>query len=306
MASLLMPNQDRSHAGSIHRAAARLEGCFSDNVGKPMSSHRTEVVFLGTRGEIPLRSRQHRWHSSLLICSGKARVMIDCGADWLGRVRRIAPTAIVLTHAHADHAAGLARGAPCPVYATSETLALIARYPLHERRRILPERPFTIDHLVLKAIPVAHSLRAPAVGYRIKTDGGFLFFYVPDIADLPDPSHALRGVVLYIGDGATVKRSMVRKRPGAVIGHAAIAAQLDWCAKARVGNAIFTHCGSGVVRGKARTLNSLIGEMGRASHVDARFACDGDRLMLSGRDRFRWYDTKNGSRAAEVRDAPNP
>jgi glyoxylase-like metal-dependent hydrolase (beta-lactamase superfamily II) len=53
--------------------------------------------------------------------------MIDCGADWLERVRSIAPTAIVLTHAHPDHAAGLAKGAPCPVYATKDTLALIAR-----------------------------------------------------------------------------------------------------------------------------------------------------------------------------------
>jgi glyoxylase-like metal-dependent hydrolase (beta-lactamase superfamily II) len=40
--------------------------------------------------------------------------MIDCGADWLGRIRAIAPTAIVLTHAHADHAAGLAGGCSIP------------------------------------------------------------------------------------------------------------------------------------------------------------------------------------------------
>lgn len=47
--------------------------------------------------------------------------MLDCGADWLGRVARLRPSAIVLTHAHPDHAAGLADGAPCPVYATAET-----------------------------------------------------------------------------------------------------------------------------------------------------------------------------------------
>jgi glyoxylase-like metal-dependent hydrolase (beta-lactamase superfamily II) len=47
--------------------------------------------------------------------------MIDCGADWLARLKAVAPSAIVITHAHPDHAFGLARGAPCPVYATAET-----------------------------------------------------------------------------------------------------------------------------------------------------------------------------------------
>ena len=73
-----------------------------------------ELTFIGTRGEISIRSRRHRRHSSLLVHYGDTRIMIDCGADWLGRLRAVAPTAIVLTHAHADHAAGLAVGAPCP------------------------------------------------------------------------------------------------------------------------------------------------------------------------------------------------
>ena len=32
--------------------------------------------------------------------------MIDCGADWLKRLPCVAPTAIVITHAHPDHAFG--------------------------------------------------------------------------------------------------------------------------------------------------------------------------------------------------------
>jgi len=84
-----------------------------------------ELTFLGTRGELKIRSRRHRRHSSLLVHCGDTRMMIDCGADWLGRLRAIAPTAILLTHAHPDHAAGLAEGAPCPVYATKKTLNLL-------------------------------------------------------------------------------------------------------------------------------------------------------------------------------------
>jgi glyoxylase-like metal-dependent hydrolase (beta-lactamase superfamily II) len=36
--------------------------------------------------------------------------MVDCGADWLNAINSVSPTAIVLTHAHSDHAFGLAKG----------------------------------------------------------------------------------------------------------------------------------------------------------------------------------------------------
>ena len=65
------------------------------------------LTFLGTRGEIKVRSRLHRLHSALLVEKDDARIVVDCGADWLRRLRPIAPTAIMLTHAQADYAAGL-------------------------------------------------------------------------------------------------------------------------------------------------------------------------------------------------------
>ena len=54
--------------------------------------------------------------------------MVDCGEDWLGRVEAIRPDAIIITHGHPDHAFGLRSGAPCPVYATSETWQNIADF----------------------------------------------------------------------------------------------------------------------------------------------------------------------------------
>lgn len=99
-----------------------------------------KLTFLGTHGEIAIRSRPHRRHSSLLVEHDNARIMIDCGADWLHRLRSLAPTAIVLTHAHDDHAAGLAKGAPCPVYATAATWKVLSYLPIIDRRTMRHEQ----------------------------------------------------------------------------------------------------------------------------------------------------------------------
>lgn len=63
-------------------------------------------AFLGT-GEIAARTPRHRMHTSLLVSCRVTSVMIDCGLDWLGKLKRLSPEAIVLTHAHPDHALGI-------------------------------------------------------------------------------------------------------------------------------------------------------------------------------------------------------
>ena len=68
--------------------------------------------------------------------------MIDCGLDWLGKLKRVGPCAIVLTHAHPDHAWGLKQGAPCPVYATEKTWQELRHYPIKDRH-VIKERTAT-------------------------------------------------------------------------------------------------------------------------------------------------------------------
>jgi len=210
--------------------------------------------------------------------------MVDCGTDWLKVVGKVAPTAIVLTHAHDDHAAGLASGASCPVYATEETFGRISRFPIEDRRVVAPRVPFRVGGVTLEAFKVEHSLRAPAVGYRIDA-GGPSVFYVPDVAAICEQHAALDGVSLYIGDGATIVRSMVRERDHALIGHAPIATQLGWCEEEGVVRAIFTHCGSLIVKSDARKIAARIADLGEAHGVEASVAYDGLTLTLSRRSR---------------------
>ena len=266
----------------------REDGCNLTSFGRPEGGLRIDVkanvgaielTFLGTRGEIKIRSRRHQRHSSLLVHYSHTRVMIDCGADWLGRLRAIAPTEIVLTHAHPDHASGLAEGAPCPVYATKQTLDLLRRYPIRDRHRLLPRKSVTVGGVRFEAFQVRHSIRAPAVGYRVSAGNGS-FFYLPDVAELRNVWAALGGVDIYIGDGATMRRSMVRKKNGTLIGHAPITSQLGWCERVGVRRAIFTHCGSPIVRGDSRQVERIVRRLGLERGVDARIAYDGLTLTI--------------------------
>jgi phosphoribosyl 1,2-cyclic phosphodiesterase len=240
------------------------------------------LTFLGTRGYIDERSRRHRLHSTLQIVAARRAVLIDCGEDWLARLEALSPAAIVITHAHPDHAGGLRRGAPCPVYTTAQVWETMPRWNLPAREVLRHERMRVVCGLRITPFPVVHSLRAPAVGYRISA-GGARLFYVPDVVSIPREREALSGVDLYVGDGATLTRPILRTRDGTRIGHIPIREQLVWCGRQKVPRALFTHCGSQIVRGDGRSLATTLAKMGRVHGVEARFAHDGMRLVLPSR-----------------------
>ena len=107
-----------------------------------------------------------------LVGTGKTLVMVDCGFSVREAQRRLlrlglepdALAAILVTHEHSDHVAGVARlAAQCgiPVYATHGTCSA---HPLAESCRVRCIRPgerFAVGDLEVTAFTVPHDAREP-------------------------------------------------------------------------------------------------------------------------------------------------
>jgi len=238
-----------------------------------------KLMFPGTRGEIEARTPRHYMHSSLLISYRGAKVMIDCGLDWLGRFKRLRPNAIVLTHSHPDHAWGLKNGASCPVHAPQKTWRTLKGCGIANRQLIKERTPTNICGMTFEAFPVEHSILAPAVAYRVSA-GRARIFYAPDLVFIRDRASALKDVKIYIGDGATVTRSFIRKRGRALIGHAPVRTQLMWCAKEDVPRAIISNCGSEIVTAEERKRTAKVRALAAKRGIEARIAHDGMKVKL--------------------------
>src|SRR5207249_9428090 len=135
-----------------------------------------KLTFLGTRGEVEARTRRHRMHTSLVVSYRGADVMIDCGLDWLGKLKRVDPNAIVLTHAHPDHAWALKRGAPCPVYAPQKTWQELQLYPIKDRHLIEERTRTKICGITFEAFPLEHSILSQEVGYRVIARSNCIYY----------------------------------------------------------------------------------------------------------------------------------
>ena len=167
---------------------------------------------------------------------------------------------------------GLRDGARCPVHAPQKTWETLTRCRVEDRHPIEERTPTKICGITFEAFPVERSILVPAVGYRVSA-GRACIFYVPDLIFIHDRAAALKNVQIYIGDGATVTRSFIRRRGNTLIGHTPVRTQLSWCEKEGVPLAIITHCGSEIVTGDERKLSAKLQAMGAE-----RFGAQNNRL----------------------------
>lgn len=219
-----------------------------------------KVIFLGTKGEIEEENTRHHYHSSVVIENQSFKLLIDYGRIHRSGLEEIKPDAVLITHAHPDHYIWLEEDftIKIPVYLTEETLRY-GKYKPVNYKIILPDQRYNFGPLEITPYRVLHSLRCPAVGFKIKIFGDFYMVYNPDVVDILEKNKVLTGVSLYIGDGSSWKTNLVRRRGDKFFGHARMVTQLNWCKKYKIKNIVFSHLGKELLEKEIEFLNQFPG-----------------------------------------------
>jgi phosphoribosyl 1,2-cyclic phosphodiesterase len=230
-----------------------------------------KLTFLGTKGEIEEETPVHRFHSSVLVESSGTRLLIDYGLLHRYSLDGIAPDAILITHAHPDHYSWLKQDIQMsvPVYLTQESYDY-GKFKPQNSHVIVPMEKFKVGAFECMAYRVIHSIRCPAVGWKLNFEGKTLV-YNSDLVDIMGKDAVLRGVDYYVGDGSAVKANLVRRRGDVLFGHTRIITQVHWCEKSGIKNIIFTHLGRETLREEANF---------KAEHPEVTFAYDGLEMEI--------------------------
>ncbi|MCA1610156.1 MAG: MBL fold metallo-hydrolase [Acidobacteria bacterium] len=239
--------------------------------------------FFGTKGYVDATSPSHAGHSAFTIEAAGFRLLCDFGENRRGGLAKIAPDAVFVSHAHPDHAWGLAEGTDVPVLASEATHALLSEFPIAKPVRSVPGVAQTLGPFRLTTFDVVHSLRCPCIAARIETPEGTLV-YSGDIVSFENAAardQALAGADAYVGDGSTLTASLVRRHgSGVLVGHTTIRAQLGWLGKARVPEAVFSHFGEAPIGMGDRDLEIAIEELARKSAPQCRAVAARDGLEV--------------------------
>ena len=177
----------------------------------------TGVPELGCKCEVCTSAdpRDARLRCSALLTDGNTNILIDCGPDFRAQMLRANVTrldALVLTHKHYDHTAGIDDLRPYtslhsfPIYADDDTAQQVrsmfpycfseVKYPgvaNIELHSIEDMKPFSIGGIVVEPLRVLHG-KLPIVAYRFGK-----LAYITDMSSIePVELEKLKGVEVLV------------------------------------------------------------------------------------------------------------
>ena len=241
---------------------------------------RMRLHFYGTKGYVEERSDAHSGHSAFTVEEDGFRLLCDFGQNRKGLLSTIRPDAVFISHAHPDHSWGLEEGTDAPVHASTITHEITKDLPIPNRVTLEPEVSVKAGPFRLTGFPVVHSVRCPCTAVRIEAAGRVLI-YSGDVISFERPEAALPGADLYVGDGSTLKGSLVRRHAtGALMGHTPVRAQLGWLARFGIGRAIFSHFGKGPIEMGEPALKDALEELAREKAPGCRVSAARDDLKV--------------------------
>ena len=178
--------------------------------------------------------RDKRLRTSAIVRYQGARLLIDCGPDFRTQMLRASDDnidAVLLTHIHFDHVAGLddlrayCFESPMPLYARADVMRdLHQRIPYcfadnpypgvpHFEEHVIDDNPFLVEGVRVEPLPVNH-YRLSIYGYRIGP-----LAYITDAKTIDDAViERLKGVPLLVINSL---------RPGQHISHMCLEETLD-------------------------------------------------------------------------------
>lgn len=193
--------------------------------------------------------RDKRLRTSAIVRYQGARILIDCGPDFRTQMLRASDDnldAVLLTHIHFDHVAGLddlrayCFERPMPLYARADVLMNLHKripycfaenpypgVPQFEEHVIDDDTPFLVDGVRVEPIPVMH-YKLPILGFRI-------------------------GPLAYITDAKTIDNKVVKSltgvpllvinslRVGEHMSHMCLAETLDIIRRVKPGRSLLIH-----------------------------------------------------------------
>jgi len=160
-----------------------------------------------------------------------------------------------------------------------------------------PRSTFRIKDVRITSVPVLHSVKAPNVALFLDFPGGIRICYATDVLALrkADRDRFLRGTLLYIGDGASLKRTLARIAQGTdvPIGHQSIEGQIAWAREAGVKHFVFTHFGEWALKLDERSLKRELEERGAiAAHDGMKVTVSKRRFLVKTKRRTFVTDAK--------------